>query len=116
MGGDGRLLPWDPAARRGRPPTTGRARSALDSSSDAPSAQRLAHSPTTFIRDLGAAYRASGRVTPIMDVFDQHVYPDNSTLPPSMRHAGTTIAAADYAKLVALLGKAFDGTAQRGST
>jgi hypothetical protein len=74
------------------------------------------HSPTAFIRDLGAAYRASGRKTPIMDVFDEHVYADNSTLPPSMPHAGSAIAAGDYAKLVAALGKAFDGTAQKGST
>jgi len=74
------------------------------------------HSPTTFIRDLGLAYRASGRTTPIMDVFDEHVYADTSALPPSMPHTGSTIAEGDYAKLVALLGKAFNGTAQRGST
>ena len=73
------------------------------------------HSPTTFIRDLGLAYRASGRTAPIMDVFDEHVYADTSALPPSMPHTGTTIAEGDYTKLVALLGKAFDGTAQRGS-
>jgi len=91
---------------------------ALDSRGpDDPAAARQAHSPTTFIRDLGAAYRASGRTTPIMDVFDQHVYADNSSLPPSMPHtAGTTIAEGDYTKLVSLLGTAFDGTAQRGST
>lgn len=74
------------------------------------------HSPTTFIRDLGLAYRASGRTAPIMDVFDEHVYADTSALPPSMPHTGSTIAEGDYAKLVALLGKAFNGTAQRGST
>jgi hypothetical protein len=74
------------------------------------------HSPTTFIRDLGLAYRASGRTSPIMDVFDEHVYGDTSALPPSMPHAGSTIAEGDYGKLVTLLGKAFDGTAQRGST
>jgi hypothetical protein len=90
---------------------------ALDSRGpDDPKGARQAHSPTTFIRDMGAAYRASGRTTPIMDVFDQHVYADNSSLPPSMPHAaGTTIAQGDYAKLVALLGAAFDGTVQRGS-
>ena len=33
-----------------------------------------------------------------------------------MPHTGRAIAEGDYAKLVALLGKAFDGTAQRGST
>jgi hypothetical protein len=74
------------------------------------------HSPTTFIRDLGLAYRASGRTAPIMDVFDEHVYGDTSALPPSMPHTGSTIAEGDYGKLVALLGRAFDGTAQRGST
>jgi Bacterial Ig domain len=74
------------------------------------------HSPTTFIRDLGLAYRASGRTKPIMDVFDEHVYADTSALPPSMPHTGSTIAEGDYGKLVALLGKAFNGTAQRGST
>ncbi|MDX6473251.1 MAG: polysaccharide biosynthesis protein PslG, partial [Gaiellaceae bacterium] len=75
------------------------------------------HSPTSFVRDLGAAYRASGRTLPIMDVFDHHVYADNSGLPPSMSHPNTTtIAEADYGKLVALLGQAFDGTAQPGSS
>lgn len=90
---------------------------ALDSRGpDDPAGVRQAHSPTMFIRDLGAAYRASGRTTPIMDVFDEHVYADNSSLPPSMPHtAGTTIAEGDYEKLVSLLGAAFDGTAQRGS-
>ena len=83
---------------------------------DDPSGSKQTNSPTTFIRDLGAAYRTSGRTAPIMDVFDEHVYADNSSLPPSMRHASTTVAEADYTKLVALLGAAFDGTAQRGST
>ncbi|MES1248755.1 MAG: Ig-like domain-containing protein [Actinomycetota bacterium] len=90
---------------------------ALDSrGADDPTSKRLTHSPTAFIHDLGAAYRASGRTKPIMDVFDEHVYADNATLPPSMPHVGTGIATADYGKLVALLGKAFDGTAQKGST
>jgi hypothetical protein len=83
---------------------------------DDPSGAHASHSPTTFIRDLGLAYRASRRTAPLMDIFDEHVYADTSALPPSMPHGGTTIAEGDYAKLVALLGKAFDGTAQRGST
>ena len=90
---------------------------ALDShGSDSATGPVVSHSPTTFIRDLGLAYRASGRKAPIMDVFDEHVYGDTSALPPSMPHAGSTIAEGDYGKLVALLGKAFDGTAQKGST
>jgi hypothetical protein len=90
---------------------------ALDSrGADDPASVRQTHSPTQFIQDLGAAYRASGRTAPIMDVFDEHVYADNSSLPPSMPHVGSAVATGDYKKLVALLGKAFDGTAQRGST
>jgi hypothetical protein len=90
---------------------------ALDSHGTDDPANRPSHSPTAFIRDLGAAYRASGRTAPLMDVFDEHVYGDTSALPPSMPHtSGTTITEGDYGKLVALLGKAFDGTAQRGST
>ena len=84
---------------------------------DNPNATSHAHSPTTFIRDLGTAYRASGRAQPIMDAFAIHPYQANSSLPPSTRNnANRSIAIADYAKLVRLLGEAFDGTAQRGST
>ena len=75
------------------------------------------HSPTTFIADLGRAYRRSGRALPIMDAFSFHPYEDNSSVPPSFVHPrSTTIALADYPKLVGLLGKAFGGTAQAGST
>ena len=52
-----------------------------------------------------------------MDVFDQHIYEDNSLLPPSMPHPNSnSIGEADYARLVATLGQAFGGTAQLGST
>jgi hypothetical protein len=82
---------------------------------DRPSS-RPTHSPTQFIRDLGAAYRATGRTTPIMDAFDIHVYGESSRIPPTLQHPRTTtIGIADYDKLVKLLGEAFDGTAQPGS-
>ncbi len=84
---------------------------------DSPTSSKPSHSPTTFIADMGAAYRASARTTPLMDVWDEHIYADTSALPPSMPHTGSsTVAEADYTKLVSLLGKAFDGTAQSGST
>jgi hypothetical protein len=84
---------------------------------DNPTGSRPTHSPTTFIPALGAAYRASGRTTPVMDAFVQHVYGDHSSQSPTVAHPnGTAIGVADYGKLVALLGEAFDGTAQRGST
>jgi hypothetical protein len=78
---------------------------------------RPTHSPTAFIRDLGTAYRASGRDLPVMDALAIHVYGDNSSQPPTFGHPNTTsIGVADYDKLVALLAEAFDGTAQAGST
>ncbi len=84
---------------------------------DNPNGARQTHSPTTFIRDLGVAYRASGRTEPIMDAFGFHPYGDNSSQPPTFPHpTSTTIGLADYGKLVSLLGEAFDGTAQPGST
>ena len=39
--------------------------------------------PRRSSRDLGAAYRASGRTTPIMDALAIHPYEDNSSVPPS---------------------------------
>ncbi|MGZ8715965.1 MAG: hypothetical protein ACXWYO_02530 [Gaiellaceae bacterium] len=85
---------------------------------DVPGGLRPTHSPTAFIRDLGTAYRASGRSTPIMDGFAIHPYEDNSSIAPvaGTHPKTTTIALADYDKLVALLAEAFDGTAQAGST
>jgi hypothetical protein len=83
--------------------------------SDRPQLKRHTHSPTQFITDLGAAYRASDRPKPIMDAFAIHPYMRTSALPPSDTHAeSTTITIADYPKLMALLTHAFAGTAQRG--
>ena len=84
---------------------------------DKASAARQTHSPTVFIRDLGAAYRRTGRHKPIMDMFAIHPYLIPSRLPPSFAHPNTTtIGIADYPKLVRLLTFAFRGTAQRGET
>jgi hypothetical protein len=83
---------------------------------DKANSTRQTHSPTQFILDLGTTYRGSGRTTPIMDGLAIHPYEDYSSLPPSFQHPrSTTIAIADYPKLVALLGQAFDGTGQPGS-
>ena len=82
---------------------------------DNPDAPRHTQSPTVFIRDMGQAYRESGRTKPIMDLFAIHPYLERSSIPPTRRHIGTSIGFADYDKLVGLLGEAFDGTAQPGS-
>jgi hypothetical protein len=84
---------------------------------DQPNGARPTHSPTAFVRDLGAAYRASGRHRPLMDVFAIHPYMQAARVPPTVRHPKTTsITLADYPKLVALLEEAFHGTGQRGAT
>jgi hypothetical protein len=85
--------------------------------SDKPGTIRDTHSPTAFITDMGAAYRATGRTKPIMDALSLHPYEDHSSVAPvvGVHPSTTTIALADYPKLVTLLGQAFDGTAQPGS-
>jgi hypothetical protein len=84
---------------------------------DKPASLRPTHSPTLFIQDLGAAYRATKRKRPIMDMFAIHPYLIPSRLPPTFRHPRTTtIGVADYPKLVQLLTAAFRGTGQRGET
>jgi hypothetical protein len=83
---------------------------------DNPDSPRQTHSPTQFIRDLGRYYRESGRDKPVMDAYAHHPYLERANLPPSFAHPrSTTIALADYDKLVGLLGEAFDGTPQPGS-
>ena len=50
-----------------------------------------------------------------MDAYAHHPYLERSELPPDFEHPNsTTIALADYDKLVELLEEAFDGTAQEG--
>jgi len=84
---------------------------------DRPGGTRPTHSPTAFIRDLGAAYRASGRNKPLMDAFAFHPYMQASRDSPTTPHPNnTTITLADYPRFVALLDEAFRGTGQRGRT
>lgn len=83
--------------------------------SDNPDLPRDTHSPTAFIRDLGAAYRQSGRDEPLMDILAYHPYETNSSVPPGNPHPeSTTMTLGDYERLRTLLGEAFDGTAQEG--
>lgn len=77
---------------------------------DRPGTGRDTHSPTTFIRDLGAAYRASGRTKPPLDGFAFHPYPLNSSVPPDRptEPESSSILLADYEeKLRPLLDEAF---------
>jgi hypothetical protein len=52
-----------------------------------------------------------------MDAFAIHPYGESSSVSPALQHTrSTSIGLGDYDKLVSLLGQAFDGTAQQGST
>jgi hypothetical protein len=76
------------------------------------------HSATTFISDLGSAYRRGARTGPIMDAFALHPISQSPDVPPTTQHPrpSTELGIADYPVLVSLLGHAFDGTGQVGST
>ena len=80
-------------------------------------AYRQTHSPTTFLRDVAAAYRKSRRAKPLMDMLAIHPYGESSRTPPTTLHPrSTSISIADYPKLVKLLKEAFRGTAQPGAS
>ena len=68
--------------------------------------------PLTFLRDVGKAYRASGRTTPIMDELSIHPYPVG-TGPPSVSYANPArFGAADLARVKQAVYDAFNGTGQ----
>ena len=73
----------------------------------------ISHSPTTFIEDLGAAYRASGRSAPLFDTLGHHPYPASSSERPWVVHADPTIISlGDLGRLLSVMQEAFGGTAQ----
>jgi hypothetical protein len=83
---------------------------------DRPFTGRDTISPTRFVRELGEAYRKSGRAKPIMDGFSFHPYPLNSSVAvDAVPTDGDHLGLIDQDRLVRLLGKAFNGTAQVGS-
>lgn len=72
--------------------------------------------PAVFVRDLGTAYRASGRQAPVMDGLALRPDPGPPSGGPRVpRPRSTTIGVADYDRLVAALARAFDGTVQLGA-
>jgi hypothetical protein len=71
------------------------------------------YDPAGFIRQLGNAYRASGRLRPIVDTFGHNPYPETAAEFPWARHPSTdTIGQGDYDKLMDALRTAFQFTAQ----
>jgi hypothetical protein len=72
----------------------------------------VSHSPTLFIRELGRAYRESGRDTPLFDIVGHHVHAIHSAERPWRAHPGSSVTQADLHKLEQALSEAFAGTAQ----
>jgi hypothetical protein len=69
--------------------------------------------PARFIKDLGAAYRAEGRSTPIFDTFGIDAYPENSSESPLTLHPGSSsLDQGDYVSLMQVLSDAFSGSGQ----
>jgi hypothetical protein len=70
------------------------------------------HSPVRFIRDVGAAYYASGRARPIMDAFAYHPYPGSSADPVEKGLAWPNASVANLDRIKQAVWDAFHGTGQ----
>jgi hypothetical protein len=76
-------------------------------------ASNPSHSPVRFIKDLGTAYRLSGRKAPIFDEFNFHPYPPvQDTDPFSKKFQWPQAGAADLDRIKQALWDAFNGTGQ----
>jgi hypothetical protein len=69
-------------------------------------------SPVRFIRDLAAAYRASGRTKPLFDEFAFHCYPNVNTDPVTRGYEWPNIGCVNLGRLKQALWDGFHGTAQ----
>jgi hypothetical protein len=58
-----------------------------------------AHDPERFLRELGAAYRRSGRTRPLVDAFGHNPYPRTPAERPDAAHADGFLGQGDYARL-----------------
>ena len=71
------------------------------------------HSPVRFIAEMGAAYRASGRRTPLFDEYDMHPYPPNvNTDAYTKKSQWPNAGAANLDRIKQALWDAFHGTGQ----
>jgi hypothetical protein len=69
-------------------------------------------SPVRCIRDIGAAYRASGRAAPIMDELAFHAYPDRDTHPLEIGYSWPKAGLPNLDRIKQAVWDAFNGTAQ----
>ena len=69
-------------------------------------------SPVRFLRDLGAAYRASGRTLPLMDELGLHLYPRSDRDPVSAGDRWPRAGIVNVARIKQAFWDAFAGTGQ----
>jgi hypothetical protein len=79
---------------------------------DPAAASNVSTSPIKFIRDVGAAYKASGRTAPIMDEMGFHPYPADSTDPISKGFQWPNAGFANLDRIKQAVYDAFHGTGQ----
>ena len=79
---------------------------------DDPQARNPSASPVVFIRDLGAAYRRSGRVRPLMDALAYHPYPASSTNDVTTTQGWPHAGVADLGRIKQAVWDAFQDTGQ----
>src|SRR5215510_7526602 len=77
---------------------------------DAPS--NVSHSPIRFLKEVGDAYRQSGRTKPIADDLSAHCYPNVNTDAPSVGYLWPKVGCVNFDRLKQAWWDAFHGTAQ----
>src|SRR5438132_3153239 len=77
---------------------------------EAPS--NVSHSPIRFLKEVGDAYRASGRAKPIADDLSVHCYPNVNTDSPSVGYVWPKVGCVDLDRFKQAWWDAFHGTAQ----
>jgi hypothetical protein len=77
---------------------------------DAPS--NVSHSPIRFLKEVGEAYRQSGRTKPIADALSVHCYPNVNTDAPSVGYLWPKVGCVNFGRLKQAWWDAFHGTGQ----
>ena len=72
----------------------------------------VSHSPIRFLKEVGDAYRASGRTTPIADDVSLHCYPNLNTDAPSVGYQWPKVGCVNLDRFKQAWWDAFHGTGQ----
>src|SRR5437868_8114711 len=72
----------------------------------------VSHSPIRFLKEVGDAYRASGRTKPIADDLSIHCYPNLNTDAPSVGYVWPKVGCVNLDRFKQAWWDAFNGTAQ----